>query len=200
LTYHPHSLATQGFYEPEIRFVYLSGLDLFIDVFSKEKEKEDVIVFSTDAGGVDFTKPYSDFMRIEYGVTIKHRAKQKKTDTLGLAGEMQGKSKAIILDDETATLGSFIGTTERLVQDHRFQDIYWGVSHMKLKETQIYKLKKANKEYNVKEVHITDTIAQTKRLLDLDFVISHSIAERFARTINRIHYGKSVSKLFYKPE
>ncbi|MBD3249029.1 ribose-phosphate diphosphokinase [Candidatus Woesearchaeota archaeon] len=200
LTYHPHSLATQGFYEPEIRFVYLSGLDLFMDVFKEEKNKDNVIVFSTDAGGVDFTKPYSDFMGIEYGVTIKHRAKQKKTDTLGLAGEIQGKSKAIIIDDETATLGSFIGTTERLVEDHRFHEIYWGVSHMKLKEDCIGRLKKANKEYNVKEVHITDTIAQTKKLLDLDFIISHSIAERFARTINRMHYGKSVSQIFYKPD
>ncbi len=200
LTYHPHSLATQGFYEPEIRFVYLSGLDLFINVFRKEKEKEDVIVFSTDAGGIDFTKPYSNFMDLEYGVTIKHRAKQKKTDTLGLAGELQGKTKAIILDDETATLGSFIGTTKKLVQDHRFQDIYWGVSHMKLKEEYIDRLKKANSEYNVKKVHITDTVPQAKELLDLDFVVSHSIAERFARTINRMHYGKSVSQIFYKPD
>lgn len=199
LTYHPHSLAIQGFYEPEIRFVYLSGLDLFMDMFDECKSQEEVIAFSTDAGGVKYILPYTDAMDTEYGITIKHRAKQKKADTLGLVGEIEGKSKAIVIDDETATCSSFMGTTQILAEKHRFQDIYWAVSHMKLQEEFIPKLKKANEEYNVKEIHITDTIPQTDGLLTLPFIHVHSITERLARTINRMHYGRSVSKLFYTP-
>ena len=73
LTYHPHALSLYGFYEPEMMLVALSGLDLFLDIFSQFKGRDDVVAVSTDAGGAKMTVHFSDAMDIPYAIANKFR-------------------------------------------------------------------------------------------------------------------------------
>jgi phosphoribosylpyrophosphate synthetase len=71
---------------------------------------------------------------------------------------------------------------------------------MKLHKDHIPKLEKAHRRWGLKEIHITDTIPQIPEILNLDFMVVHSLARRFAGVINRMHYNQSVSKLFEERE
>ena len=53
----------------------------------------------------------------------------------------------------------------------------------------------AHEKYGLKEVHITDSIPQRAEVRNLDFIKIHSLARRFAGTVNGIHYNQSISKL-----
>ena len=69
---------------------------------------------------------------------------------------------------------------------------------MKMQPAAVAGLVEAHEKYGLAEVHVTDTVPQTQELMDLPFVIVHSLARRFAATINRLHYNRSVSDLFFR--
>lgn len=195
LTYHPHALSLHGFYEPYMMLVPLSGLDLFIDIFQSFKGLNDVVAVSTDAGGAKFTVHYSDAMDIPYAIANKFRPGKEKANLLGIIGNLQDKKIAIITDDETVT-GTSLFNAARWLHSHGIQQIYIAVSHIKLSEQYIPKLIKLHQEFGLQQLHTTDSIPQIPLISKLEFVKIHSLASRFAATINRLHYNQSVSDLF----
>lgn len=195
LTYHPHAYSLYGFYEPYMMLVALSGLDLFIEIFQSFKGLENVVTVSTDAGGAKFTVHYSDAMNISYAIANKFRPGKDKANLLGIIGNLQDKKTAIITDDETVT-GSSIFNAARWLYANGIEQIYIGISHMKLGKQYIPKLIELHKECGLVELHTTDSIPQIPEIMQLDFVKIHSLASRFASTINRLHYNQSVSDLF----
>lgn len=195
LTYHPHALSLHGFYEPYMMLVALSGLDLFIEIFQSFKGLNDVVAVSTDAGGAKFTVHYSDAMDISYAIANKFRPGKDKANLLGIIGNLQDKKIAIITDDETVT-GTSIFNAARWLYENGVKQIYIGISHMKLREQYIPKLIELHEKFGLIEFHTTDSIPQIPSIIKLDFVRIHSLASRFASTINRLHYNQSVSELF----
>ncbi len=197
LTYHPHTLSLYGFYEPEMMLVALSGLDLAVDLFGNFKGRGDVLAVSTDAGGAKFTVHFSDDMDIPYAIANKFRPGKDRANFLGIIGDLDGKSAAIITDDETVTGSSLINAVRSLHSNYHLDQIYAVVSHNKLKEEYLPALREAHEKFGLKELHTTDSIPQSKAILDLDFIKIHSLACRFACTINRLHYNQSVSEIFH---
>ena len=195
VTYHPHALSLYGFYEPEMMLVALSGLDLFIDIFSSFKGLDNVVAVSTDAGGAKFTVHFSDAMDIPYAIANKFRPGKDRANLLGIIGDVRNKRVAIITDDETVTGSSIINAT-RWLHSNGVDEIYAGVSHMKLREEYIPGLIELHEEFGLKEFHTTDSIPQIPAILHLEFVKVHSLARRIASTINHLHYNQSVSELF----
>lgn len=195
LGYHPHAYSLYGFYEPQMTFVALSGLALFVEMFEDKIGRDDVIAVSTDAGGAKFTVHFANAMHISYGIANKFRTGKDSANILGIIGDLEGKKEAIIVDDETVTGTSLLNTVHQLHHDFGIERIYVAISHMKLKKEFIPRLVDAHKHSGLTEMHITDTIPLTKEITELDFVRCHSIARRFAGTINRMHYNRSVSEL-----
>ncbi len=196
LTYHPHTLSLYGFYEPEIKFVALSGLDLFESFFKKFKNLDDTIVVSTDAGGAKATIYFAESLGVPYAISSKLRDKKDHSDLIGIIGDLTNKKRAIIIDDETVTGNSIINTVKAVNQKFGIEEIYAAVTHFKVNNENIGKFIDANKNYGLKELHITDSIPQKKEILDHKFVIQHSLAGVFATTINKLHYNQSVSRIF----
>jgi len=196
LTYHPHTLALYGFYEPTIKFVALSGLDLFKSIFDDKRGMDNVVAVSTDAGGAKFTVHYSKAMDISHAIASKFRKGNDSSSLMGIIGELSDKRIAIITDDETVTGGSILDAVEALHTDYGIEECYVAVSHLKVKREFLERFVRANREYGLKELHVTDTIPQSPELLQLDFVVTHSLAGMFAVTINRLHYNQSVSEVF----
>lgn len=196
LTYHPHTLSLYGFYEPDIQFVALSGLDLFVEIFKDKRDKDNVVAVSTDAGGAKFIIHYAEAMGVAYAIANKYRRGKDESSLLGVIGDLENKKVAIIADDETVTGSSIINTAETLHKKYKIDEIYVAVSHLKIKKEFIPKFIKAHKEYGLKELHFTNTIPQIPEVFELDFAKQHSLAEMFAATINRLHYNQSVSSIF----
>ncbi|MDO8741392.1 MAG: ribose-phosphate diphosphokinase [Candidatus Woesearchaeota archaeon] len=197
LFYHLHTDAIKGFYEPH-GVIALTGLDLFIETSEKFRGLKNVIAISTDAGGAKFTIHYAEAMGIDYGITSKVRPKDQEANILGVIGELDGKNIALITDDETVTANSIIGAAKSLSEERNINEIYAAISHNKLNKKSIPKLIEANEKYNLKELHVTDSIPQTKEVLELPFVKVHALTERITYTINRLHYNQSVREIFYR--
>jgi len=198
LTYHPHALSLFGLYEPDMMLLGLSGLDLFIEMFKEKKGLSHAVAVSTDSGGAKFTLHYSDAMNISLAIVNKFRKAKDKTDMIGIIGDLDNKKIAMITDDETVTGSSLLNVVKNLYTNYNIEEIYVAISHMKINKRSIDKFIDANKNYGLCELHITDTIPQIKDVLDLDFVTVHTLSNRFAATINRLHYNLSVSKMFHK--
>jgi ribose-phosphate pyrophosphokinase len=200
LSYHPHTYALHGFYEPEMVFFALSGLALFVEIFEDRIGRDDTVVVSTDAGGAKFTVHYANAMDITYAIANKFRTGKDKSNLLGIIGDLENKKTAIIIDDESVTGSSVLHAARQLHDRYGINDIYICLSHFKLTKEHFPKLIDAHQNWGLKEVHITDTIPQIPELAALDFVKVHSIARRFATSINRMHYNQSVSRLFQERE
>jgi len=200
LGYHPHAYSLHGFFEPQMTFVALSGLALFVEMFEDKIGDEDVVVVSTDAGGAKFTVHYANAMDVPYAIANKFRSEKDNANLLGVIGELEGKNTAIITDDETVTGTSLLNAVKQLHENFGIKNIYVALSHFKLQKKYIPKLIDAHKNWGLKELHITDTIPQYEEINQLPFVQTHSIARRFAATINRMHYNQSVSKLHEESE
>ena len=196
LTYHPHALSLYGFYEPDMMLVALSGLDLFVDMFSSFKGLSDVVAVSTDAGGAKSTVHFSEVMDIPYAIANKFRPGKDRANLLGIIGDLKNKRVAIITDDETVTGSSIMNATRWLYTNYGVQEIYAGISHMKIKEEYIPSIVELHEKFGLKELHTTDSIPQIPSIMSLDFVKVHPLACRFAATINRLHYNQSVSELY----
>lgn len=196
LTYHPHALSLYGFYEPDMMLVALSGLDLFVDMFNSFKGLGDVVAVSTDAGGAKSTVHFSEVMDIPYAIANKFRPGKDRANLLGIIGDLRNKRVAIITDDETVTGSSIMNATRWLYTNYGVQEIYAGISHMKIKEEYIPNIVELHEKYGLKELHTTDSIPQIPAITSLDFVKMHPLACRFAATINRLHYNQSVSELY----
>ena len=200
LAYHPHAYSLHGFYEPEMQFVALSGLALFVEMFEGEIDREKVIAVSTDAGGAKFTVHFANAMDIPYAIANKFRTGKDSANLLGVIGDLNGKKTALITDDETVTGTSLLNATTQLYNNFGIKEIYIAISHMKMKKEYLPGLMEAHASCGLKELHITDTIPQIPEIKKLDFVKTHSIARRFAATINRMHYNFSVSELHEERE
>ena len=72
------------------------------------------------------------------------------------------------------------------------------ISHAKIDSDHLEGFRRAHEKCGLKALHVTDTVPQTEEFLGLPFVVLHSLARRFATTINRLHYNQSVSELFYR--
>ena len=53
---------------------------------------------------------------------------------------------------------------------------------------------------NLKAVVVTNSIPQTAVFADMPFIKVRCLSDTLARTINRIHYSRSVSEVFYRPQ
>ena len=198
LTYHPHTMALDGFYEPEMKFVALSGLDLFIEMFQPFQGMDDVFAVSTDAGGAKFTVHFAAAMRVTYAIANKFRLEKDKSSLLGLIGSFEGKRVALVTDDETVTGSSVLNTVEALHEKYDIAEVHVAISHAKIGREYIPRFIEASEKWGLAALHVTDTIPQVPEFLDLPFVILHPLADRFACTINRLHYNQSVSEVFYR--
>jgi ribose-phosphate pyrophosphokinase len=195
LTYHPHALSLHGLYEPDMMLVPLSGLELFAEIFLNFRGLDNVVAVSTDAGGAKFTVHFSDAMDIPYAIANKFRPGKDRANLLGIIGDIHNKKIAIITDDETVTGSSLINAT-RWLHNNGIEEIHIAISHLKIKEEFVPALLDAHHHFGLKVLHATDTIPQIPAILNLPFIKIHSLARRFASTINRMHYNQSISALF----
>jgi ribose-phosphate pyrophosphokinase len=198
VTYHPHTMSLDGFYEPAMKFVALSGLDLFVDIFHEWRGRKDLFAISTDAGGAKFTVHFARGIDIEYAITSKIREPTGETKFLGVIGDLDGKKIAVMTDDETVSGGSILKAVRALHRQYGIDETHVAVSHAKIVPDRIPEFVAAHEKHGLARLHVTDSVPQVPELTDLDFVVVHPLARRFATTVNRLHYNQSVSELFYR--
>jgi phosphoribosylpyrophosphate synthetase len=130
---------------------------------------------------------------------LKDRDDKVKTESLGLESDIDGRDIMIATDDETATFSSAMGLMKKAAAQG-VKEFHLGISHLRLSPEHVDMLKKAHEVYGMRMLHTTDSIPQRDEIIGLPFVKVHSLAQRWAIYINKVHFYESASDVFFNPK
>ena len=195
VTWSPHSNQIQGFYGG-MPVDALDALTLFVETFQQFKDREDVIAVAPDAGASKFVTYFARALNLKSAIASKYRPEQEQAIITEIIGDFRGKRIAIVLDDMISSGGTIYELIKTLVEDKGIEAVYLGTSHNLCMPVAYNKLEELYTDYNLQQLVVTNSIPQTIAFLDLPFLTVKCLSDTLSRTINRIHYNRSVSQLF----
>lgn len=199
ITWEPHCGQIRGFYG-NMPVHTLEPLTLFIEEFHRFGGREDVIAVAPDAGASNLVMHFGQALGLKCAIGSKFRPRPDEVIIAQIIGDFEGKRVALILDDEFSTGGTLYELIKKLVGEHGIEEIYFGVSHNRCVPVARDRLLELHADYHLKEVVVTNSIPQTEEFCSLPFLSVRCLSDTLTRTINRIHYNRSVSEVFYRPE
>ena len=186
LTMDLHASQIQGFFD--IPLDHLFAVNIFVDYF-KNKGIENVVVVSSDVGGVKMARAYAKRMDANLAIVDKRRVSDTEVETLHIMGDVQGKN-AIIVDDLVATAGSLVEAVGALKKAGALV-VYAAITHPVLAGPAISRIEQSS----LMELAVTDTIPlnDSKKHPKIKVL---TVASLLGEAIKRIHNEESVSSLF----
>lgn len=195
ITFHPHSQQLRGFYGTTTVHM-LDPLPLFVEEFREFRSRDDCIVVAPDAGALKLATYFSRSLGVSTAIAAKFRPRPEEVEYSEIIGRFSGKKVALILDDILSSGGTAHTLVRLLVREKGIREVHLGISHNLCREEALLRLQELHRDYRLKRVVITDSIPQSGRYTKLPFLSIRSLADTLCRTINRIHYNRSVSDLF----
>jgi len=197
ITWAPHRSQIRGFYG-SMPVIMLDSLTLFIEEFQRFQSREDVIAVAPDVGASKFVTYFGRALDLKCAVASKYRPRPEEAEISEIIGDFSGKRIAIVLDDMISSGGTVYSLIKKLVEEQRIEKVYLGASHNLCMETAHRRLSALHTDYHLEKLVVTNSIPQTEAFRTLPFVSVRCLADSLSRTINRIHYNRSVSELFYR--
>jgi ribose-phosphate pyrophosphokinase len=197
IAWNPHLSQIRGFYG-SIPVIMLDSLTLFIQEFQRFQGREDVIAVAPDVGASKFVTYFGRALDLECAIASKYRPRPEEAEISEIIGELAGKRVAIVLDDMISSGGTVYSLIKKLVEETRVQEVYLGASHNLCTQFAHERLLTLHDQYHLRELIITNSIPQTEAFRSLPFVSVRCLSDSLSRTINRVHYNRSVSELFYR--
>jgi ribose-phosphate pyrophosphokinase len=195
IAWHPHCGQLHGFYG-DVPVTFLSALSMFKEVFRRFEGQGDVIAVAPDAGASNFVLHFCRALGLTGAIASKFRPSTDESVITQVVGDFTGKRVAIILDDELSTGGTVYALAQKLHEDYGIKEIYCAMSHNRCLAEAREHLIRMHEKYGLRQVVVTNSIPQTPAFQELPFFSVESLSEVLSRTINRIHYDRSVSEVF----
>jgi ribose-phosphate pyrophosphokinase len=199
IVWDPHAGQIRGFYG-SLPVHMLESLTLFIEEFDTFKDRQDAIVVAPDVGASKFVTHFGRALNIKSAIATKYRPKPEVVVVSEIIGDFSDKKVAILLDDMVSSGGTIFELVKKLVDEQGIEEVYLGVSHNLCVGCARDHLETLHSDYNLKQVVVTNSIPQTQDFKELPYVKVKCLSDTLARTINRIHYDRSVSEVFYRPK
>jgi ribose-phosphate pyrophosphokinase len=184
-----HAGQIQGFFD--IPFDHLYAKPVLLRDIEKHYDKEEMVVVSPDAGGVERARAYAKRLGVGLAIIDKRRPEPNVAEVVNLVGNVVGKT-AIIVDDMVDTGGTLVHSAEALKNQGAKRVVAYA-SHGVLSGPALTRL---NESEALERVVFTDTISLTKARQSCKKIESISIAPLLAKAVRRIYLGESVSSLF----
>ncbi|GAA4894424.1 ribose-phosphate pyrophosphokinase [Tessaracoccus lubricantis] len=185
LTMNLHAPQVHGFFSVPVD--HLTALGVIADHY-RDKDLTNCVVVSPDLGNAKQATLLSRLLNLPVAAGSKQRKADDKVVIDAIVGDVQGK-RAIVLDDEIATGGSIVEIV-RALQDFGAAEVSVACTHGLFTGNAVEKLMGTDA---IKEIVSTNTVPAPKNFPGLTCL---SVAQLFASAIDRIHNGRSVSKLF----
>ncbi|MDO5736603.1 MAG: ribose-phosphate diphosphokinase [Propionibacteriaceae bacterium] len=185
ITMNLHAPQVHGFFS--VPLDHLTSLGVIADHYRGQDLTNHVVV-SPDLGNAKQTTLLARLLGLPVAAGNKQRLGDDKVFIESIVGNVAGK-KAIILDDEIATGGSIMEIVKKLME-FGATGASVACAHGLFTGRAVEMLKN---NPDIHEVVSTDTVPAPS---DFDCLKVLSVASLFADAIQRIHDGKSVSKLF----
>jgi ribose-phosphate pyrophosphokinase len=184
-----HSPQVQGFFR--IPSDHLTARTILVDYFKQRPDLAEHVVVAPDAGEVKDAAGVAKQLGVPLAMVDKRRyGDDEKARAVHLVGDVRGK-RALIIDDEIATGGTVIESSEFVMREGA-RDVSVAVVHPVFSGPAVQRLRKASA---ISEVVVTDTIPLPPEKQDPKFKVL-SVSSLIAEAISRIHDGRSVSGLF----
>src|SRR5512139_596556 len=181
-----HAGQIQGFFN--IPVDHLFAAPIILDYL--KKIKNDVVIVSPDAGGVERARAYAKRLNASLAIIDKRRDSPNVAQVMNIIGDVSGMS-AFLVDDIVDTGGSLARAAYALVEKGA-KRVYACCTHPVLSGQAV----KVLSEAPIEEIIVTDTIPLSEEAKRGSKIRVLSLAGILADAIRRIHEDDSVSSLF----
>lgn len=183
-----HSPQVHGFFS--VPTDPLSSRKVFRDYFLP-RDLADTIVVSPDLGQAKQTTRFAKDLGLPIGAGIKERISDTRVQLTGFVGDLSGKKRALIYDDEIATGGSVVEMSKFLTEKG-IEEIWVACTHGVFTQNGLERLSAIPE---ITEIISTDTvnIPAEKRTPKLHVL---SVAPVFGEAIRRNFLRQSLGDLF----
>ncbi|HXW59937.1 MAG TPA: ribose-phosphate pyrophosphokinase [Myxococcota bacterium] len=187
-----HAGQIQGFFNVPVDHLYASPI--FIEdikqKYSKEANKEELVVVSPDAGGVERARAYAKRLDATLAIIDKRRPAPGVAEVMNIIGDVKDK-RAIIIDDMIDTAGTLVNAAEAVMKAGA-KSICSYATHGIFSPPAIERIKGSV----IEEVVVTDTVPLREDAKSCEKIRVLSCASLVGEAISRVHTGASVSSLF----
>lgn len=191
LTLDLHAGQIQGFFD--IPTDNLFGQPVFeadIRAEYSRAELKNILFVSPDTGGVVRARALAKKFEADIAIIDKRRPKAGESEVMNIIGDVTGRN-CIILDDIIDSGGTLCKAADALMAKGAKQVSAY-ITHGVLSDPAVENVNKSA----LKEVVITDTIAQPQKVKDCNKIRELTVARLLGEAIRRIANAESVSKLF----
>lgn len=182
-----HTGQLQGFFN--ILTDHLYATPVMIN-YIKDKQLEDMVIVSPDAGGVERARVYAKKLNAPIAIIDKRRSAHNQAQVYHIIGDIEGKN-AIMVDDMIDTAGTICAGAE-LLKERGAKDVYAVAAHPVFSGPAIDRLTSSC----FKEVIVSNSIPVGLNGESSDKITQLSVAPILGEAIRRIHDDESVSKMF----
>jgi ribose-phosphate pyrophosphokinase len=187
LTIDLHAGQIQGFFNIPVDNIFATPVLL---EYLKEKYKDDLVIVSPDAGGVERARAIAKRLEASLAIIDKRREQPNESQIMNIIGDVKNKT-TLIIDDMVDTAGTLVKAAEALTT-RGAKKVAACCTHPVLSDAAVEKINNSCME----ELLVTDTIPLKEQAKLSNKIKVLSIAGLLAEAIKRIHHNDSVSLLF----
>jgi len=181
-----HAGQIQGFFN--IPVDHLFAAPIILDYLNYIKN--DVVIVSPDAGGVERARAYAKRLNASLAIIDKRRDSPNVAQVMNIIGDVSGMT-AVLVDDMVDTGGTLVRGAYALMEKGA-KEVLACCTHPVLSGRAIEVIM----ESPIKEMIVTDTIPLKKEAKACSKIKTLSISSLLAEAIRRIYQDESVSDLF----
>ena len=183
-----HSTQIQGF--AKIPFDNLYSRSIILESIASESfDPKNSVVLAPDVGSAKMSQGYAKNLGMHFALIDKRRYAPNKAEVSHLIGDLNGMD-VLIIDDMIDTAGTTVNAAEAALEKGA-TSVTAIATHGVLSGPAIERLNISQ----IKKIIITDTILIPKEK-NLEKMKIVSVSELFAKAVDRVHNGESVSALF----
>ncbi|OGP70807.1 MAG: phosphoribosylpyrophosphate synthetase [Deltaproteobacteria bacterium RBG_16_50_11] len=186
LTVDLHAGQIQGFFNIPVDHLFAAPVLLE----HLKKIKNDVVIVSPDAGGVERARAYAKRLNSSLAIIDKRREAPNVSQVMNIIGDVKGYV-AVLVDDLVDTGGSLVRAAYALMENGA-KAVYACCTHPVLSGKAIEVIA----ESPIKEMVVTDTIPLREEARKSSKIKVFSVSGILADAIQRIYKDESVSSLF----
>ncbi len=188
LTLDLHAGQIQGFFD--IPTDNLSAAPVMVRDISEHYDTKNVTIVSPDAGGVVRARNVAGRIGAPLAIVDKRRPRAGVSEVMNIIGEVEGES-CILIDDIVDSGGTLVNAAQALL-DAGAKEVSAYITHGVLSKGAAERIGASK----LKELVVTDSIAETKAVKNTKNIRIMSIANLIGEAIGRTSTEQSVSSLF----
>ncbi|MCK4839984.1 MAG: ribose-phosphate pyrophosphokinase, partial [Desulfobulbaceae bacterium] len=173
-----HAGQIQGFFNIPVDHLYAAPV---LMKYLQEEIRDDIIMVSPDAGGVERTRAYAKRLDVDLAIIDKRRERANVAQALNVIGDVSGK-RAILLDDMVDTAGTLCAAADILIKAGA-KEVYACCSHGVLSGPAIERIENSQ----IKKLVITNSIPLSGAAASCQKIEVLSVGGLLAEAIDRIH-------------